>query len=159
MKRPTKTRARENGGLGVRRRGARKRAVGTRVPMTIPQGANQRSSIDFLSDAIADGHRFRIFRVQTRKGVRSGPGVSPVHHPVAKYRRPVNFGTIRIVLPQPIWESCQLASGWCWWGSVRQAQRVDQFRVRRELIEALRLVSRLASTIWRNRHAGLWAGR
>lgn len=44
-------------------------------------------------------------------------------------------------------------------GGVRQAQRVDQFRVRRELIEALRLVSRLASTIWRNRDAGLWAGR
>jgi hypothetical protein len=131
--------------------------VGTRVPKTIPQGANQRSSIDFLSDAIADGHRFRIFRVQT--GVRFGPGVSPVPHPVAKYRRPAHFGTIRIVLPQPIWESSKLVSAWCWWGSVRQAQRVDQFRVRRELIEALRLVSRLGSTIWRNRHAGLWAGR
>ncbi|MFZ3325374.1 MAG: IS1595 family transposase, partial [Methylocella sp.] len=39
-------------------------------------------------------------------GVRSGPGVSPVPHPVAKYRRPALFGTIRIVLPQPIWESC-----------------------------------------------------
>ncbi len=92
--------------LQVRRQGARKRAVGTRVPMAIPQGANQRSRIDFLSDAIADGHRFRILTVQTRKGVRSGPGVSPVPHPVAKYRRPALFGTIRIVLPQPIWESC-----------------------------------------------------
>ena len=34
--------------LGVRRHGGRKRAIGTRVPMTIPQGPNQRWSVDFL---------------------------------------------------------------------------------------------------------------
>ena len=49
--------------LQVRRRGGRKRALGTRVPMTIPQGPNQRWSLDFLSDAFADGRRFRIFAV------------------------------------------------------------------------------------------------
>ena len=49
--------------LQVRRRGGRKRAVGTRAPMTIPQGPNQRWSVDFLSDALADGRRFRIFAV------------------------------------------------------------------------------------------------
>ena len=49
--------------LQVRRRGGRKRAVGTRTPMTIPQGPNQRWSVDFLSDALADGRRFRIFAV------------------------------------------------------------------------------------------------
>ncbi len=33
--------------LGVRRRGGRKRALGTRVPMALPQGMNQRWSLDF----------------------------------------------------------------------------------------------------------------
>lgn len=50
-------------GLKVRRRGGRKRALGTRAPMTIPLGPNQRWSLDFLSDAFADGRRFRIFDV------------------------------------------------------------------------------------------------
>ncbi|MHC2602819.1 putative transposase [Bradyrhizobium liaoningense] len=49
--------------LQVRRRGGRKRALGTRAPMAIPQGANQRWSLDFLSDAFADGRRFRILAV------------------------------------------------------------------------------------------------
>src|SRR6266700_2897711 len=35
--------------LQVRRRGGRKRALGTRAPMAIPQGRNQRWSLDFLS--------------------------------------------------------------------------------------------------------------
>jgi len=50
-------------GLKVRRRRGRKRALGTRAPMTIPQGPNQRWSLDFLSDALTDGRRFRIFAV------------------------------------------------------------------------------------------------
>jgi putative transposase len=49
--------------LQVRRRGGRKRALGTRAPMTLPQGPNQRWSMDFMSDALADGRRFRIFAV------------------------------------------------------------------------------------------------
>jgi putative transposase len=49
--------------LQVRRRGGRKRALGTRAPMTVPQGPNQRWSLDFLSDAFACGRRFRIFAV------------------------------------------------------------------------------------------------
>ena len=46
--------------LTVRRRGGRKRALGTRAPMTIPQEANQRWSLDFVSDTLVDGRRFRI---------------------------------------------------------------------------------------------------
>jgi putative transposase len=38
-------------GLKVRRRSGRKRALGTRAPMTVPQGPNQRWSLDFVSDA------------------------------------------------------------------------------------------------------------
>jgi putative transposase len=49
--------------LQVRRRGGRKRALGTRAPLTMPQGPNQRWSLDFQSDALADGRRFRIFAV------------------------------------------------------------------------------------------------
>jgi putative transposase len=49
--------------LQVRRRGGRKRALGTRAPLTIPQGPNQRWSLDFLSDAFVDGRRFRILAV------------------------------------------------------------------------------------------------
>jgi putative transposase len=49
--------------LEVRRRGSRKRALGTRAPMALPQGLNQRWSLDFLSDAFADGRRFRILAI------------------------------------------------------------------------------------------------
>jgi putative transposase len=49
--------------LTVRRRGGRKRALGTRAPMTIPQDANQRWSLDFVSDTLVDGRRFRILCV------------------------------------------------------------------------------------------------
>ena len=49
--------------LTVRKRGGRKRAIGTRAPMTIPQDANQRWSLDFVSDTLTDGRRFRILCV------------------------------------------------------------------------------------------------
>jgi len=49
--------------LQVRRRGGRKRALGTRAPMALPQGPNQRWSLDFLSDAMIDGRRFRILAI------------------------------------------------------------------------------------------------
>ena len=49
--------------LQVRRRGGRKRALGTRAPMTLPQGPNQRWSMDFVSDTLTDGRRFRILAV------------------------------------------------------------------------------------------------
>jgi putative transposase len=46
--------------LMVRRRGGRKRALGTRAPMALPRAINQRWSLDFVSDTLADGRRFRI---------------------------------------------------------------------------------------------------
>ncbi len=49
--------------LTVRRRGGRKRALGARAPMAIPQGRNQRWSLDFVSDALIDSRRFRILAV------------------------------------------------------------------------------------------------
>lgn len=49
--------------LVVRRRGGRKRALGTRAPAAVPQGANQRWSLDFVSDALNDGRRFRALNL------------------------------------------------------------------------------------------------
>jgi putative transposase len=49
--------------LTVRRRGGRKRAIGTRAPMAMPQGADQRWSLDFVSDMLVDGRRFRVLVV------------------------------------------------------------------------------------------------
>ncbi len=37
--------------LPVRRRGGRKRALGTRAPIRLPEGPNERWSLDFVSDA------------------------------------------------------------------------------------------------------------
>jgi putative transposase len=49
--------------LLVRRRGRRKRALGTRAPILLPQAINQRWSLDFVSDTLSDGRRFRILCV------------------------------------------------------------------------------------------------
>ena len=49
--------------LQVRRRGGRKRALGTRAPLGLPDGPNQRWSLDFVSDALSDGRRFRILAI------------------------------------------------------------------------------------------------
>lgn len=49
--------------LQVRRRGGRKRALGTRRPMLVPDRANTRWSLDFLSDTISDGRRFRVLAI------------------------------------------------------------------------------------------------
>lgn len=49
--------------LAVRRRGGRKRAIGTRAPMTVPRVPNDRWSLDFVSDQLTDGRRFRILTI------------------------------------------------------------------------------------------------
>src|SRR5260370_18778875 len=46
--------------LTVRRRCGRKRAIGTRRPIARPLAANQRWSLDFLSDPPTDARRFPI---------------------------------------------------------------------------------------------------
>ena len=49
--------------LAVRRRKGRKRALGTRRPMTLPTRPNERWSLDFVSDALTSGRRFRVLCV------------------------------------------------------------------------------------------------
>lgn len=49
--------------LMVRKRGGRKRALGTRRPMHVPERANERWSLDFVSDAFTDGRKFRVLAI------------------------------------------------------------------------------------------------
>jgi putative transposase len=49
--------------LRVRRRGGHKRALGTRAPIVLPDGPNQRWSLDFVSDTLTCSRRFRILCV------------------------------------------------------------------------------------------------
>jgi putative transposase len=46
--------------LMVRRCGGRKRALGTRTPLSLPSTINERWSLDFVSDSLSDGRHFRI---------------------------------------------------------------------------------------------------
>lgn len=46
--------------LMVRRRGGRKRALGTRTPLRLLNTINERWSLDFVADSLSDGRRFRI---------------------------------------------------------------------------------------------------
>ena len=59
-KRPSR---RRSACLPVNWGGGRKRALGTRKPIAVPDKANERWSIDFVSDAFTDGRRFRVMAV------------------------------------------------------------------------------------------------
>ena len=50
-------------GLGVRKRRARRRAVGTRAPLLVEARPNARWSLDFIHDQFACGRRFRVLNV------------------------------------------------------------------------------------------------
>jgi putative transposase len=65
--------------LMVRRRGGRKRASGTRSPLLLPAGINQRWSLDFIADTLSDGRRVRILCVVddfSRECVAAGADIS-----------------------------------------------------------------------------------
>jgi putative transposase len=50
-------------GLAVKRRRGRRRAIGTRSPIVVPQELNQRWSLDFVSNQLGNGRRFRLLNV------------------------------------------------------------------------------------------------
>ncbi|WP_157882830.1 IS3 family transposase [Deinococcus soli (ex Cha et al. 2016)] len=52
-----------NEGLAVRKKTRRKGEAHTRLPLTSPTRANERWSLDFVSDQLANGQRFRILNV------------------------------------------------------------------------------------------------
>lgn len=59
-------------GLAVRRRRGRKRALGTRAPLQKASRPNQIWVLDFVSDVLQTGRRFRVFNVEdqlTREGL------------------------------------------------------------------------------------------
>jgi putative transposase len=51
--------------LTVRRRGGHKRALGARPPQEVALAPDQRWSLDFVSDQMTDGRRFRILTCST----------------------------------------------------------------------------------------------
>jgi len=58
--------------LTVRRRGGRKRAIGTRAPLAKAARPNAIWVLDFMSDTLETGRRFRVFNVEdqfTRRGL------------------------------------------------------------------------------------------
>ncbi len=50
-------------GLAVRKRRARRKACGVRVPILVEARPNARWSLDFVSDQFANGRRFRILNI------------------------------------------------------------------------------------------------
>jgi putative transposase len=69
--------------LQVRRRGGRKRALGTRAPLALPQGPNQRWSLDFLHDQLSDGRRFHILAI-VDDFTRECLALAPIRHCLAR---------------------------------------------------------------------------
>jgi len=49
--------------LQVQRRRGRRQAIGVQAPLALPQGPNQRWSLDFVADQLTTGRRFRILTV------------------------------------------------------------------------------------------------
>jgi len=50
-------------GLTVRKRRARRRAIGTRAPIAVEAKPNARWSVDFVHDQLANGRRFRVLNI------------------------------------------------------------------------------------------------
>src|SRR5664279_1719310 len=74
-------------GLTVRKRRARRRAVGTRAPILVEACANARWSLDFVHDQLASGRRFRILNIVddvTRECLAAIPDTSISGQPVAR---------------------------------------------------------------------------
>ena len=62
-------------GLAVKRRRGRRRAIGTRAPLVVPRELNQRWSLDFVSDQLGNGRRFRL--LNDRRLQQRVPGGDP----------------------------------------------------------------------------------
>lgn len=66
-------------GLAVRKRRARRKAIGTRAPMLVEANVNARWSLDFVHDQLASGQRFRILNIMddvTRECLAAIPDTS-----------------------------------------------------------------------------------
>ncbi len=61
-------------GLSLRRRRRKRRAPGLRLPLPVPVRANQRWSMDFVADQLADGRQFRVLTI-VDDGTRECPAL------------------------------------------------------------------------------------
>ena len=78
-------------GLMVRKRGGRRRAIGTRAPLQAEGRVNGRWSLDFVHDQFASGRRFRILNVVddfTRECLAAVPDTSISGKRVARAFQP-----------------------------------------------------------------------
>jgi putative transposase len=69
--------------------GGRKRALWTQRPILLPAAPNIRRSLDFVSDALTDGRRFRVLTVVddcSREGPAQVADTSLSGHPAARER-------------------------------------------------------------------------
>ena len=74
-------------GLTVRKRRARRRAVGVRAPILVEAKVNARWSLDFVHDQLANGRRFRVLNITddvTRECLAAIPDTSISGHRVAR---------------------------------------------------------------------------
>ncbi len=73
--------------LTVRKRKARRKAIGTRAPILVEARPNARWSLDFVHDQFANGQRFRVLNVVddvTRECLAAIPDTSISGHRVAR---------------------------------------------------------------------------
>lgn len=74
-------------GLTVRKRRARRRAIGMRAPILVEAKVNARWSLDFVHDQMANGRRFRVLNIVddvTRECLAAIPDTSISGHRVAR---------------------------------------------------------------------------
>ncbi len=74
-------------GLTVRKRRARRKAIGTRAPIFVKARPNARWSLDFVNDQFANGQRFRVLDVVddiTRECLAAIPDTSIPERRVAR---------------------------------------------------------------------------
>lgn len=66
-------------GLKYRIKRKKKRYQGDNVPMIVPRGINERWSMDFITDSLYDGRKFRVFNLIddcSREAIEQYPGFS-----------------------------------------------------------------------------------
>ncbi len=103
-------------GLSVRKRKARRRAVGTRAPILVEAKANARWSLDFVHDQFACGRRFRVLNIVddvTRECLAAIPDTS------ISGRRVARELTTLIERERNEWPTAFVIDGISFWCSVR----------------------------------------
>lgn len=87
--------------LTVRKRGGRKRALGTRRLTAIPQESNQRWSLDFASDALAGGSVcVRVIAGYRRECLATAPATD-LNTSKLIYQRPESGERVKVSRKQP----------------------------------------------------------